>query len=104
VECSILLSEALMQRHDVRASQELDRALLRSDKLGTKPLSTRARFLLAGIAANSGQNSEAQDHYRGTVQLLDGIRKEPGAEKILDRSDFKAMYEEARRKSQAAKS
>jgi len=31
------------------------------------------------------------------------MRKEPGADKILQRSDFKAMYEEATR-SQAAKS
>jgi hypothetical protein len=35
--------------------------------------------------------------------LLDEMRKEPGADKILERSDFKAMYDEATRESQATK-
>jgi len=32
------------------------------------------------------------------------MRKEPGADKILQRSDFKTMYDEATRGSQASKS
>jgi hypothetical protein len=35
-----------------------------------------------------------------TVRLLDQMRKEQGAERMLQRSDFKAMYEEANRWSQ----
>jgi len=37
------------------------------------------------------------------IKRLDQMRKEPGADKILQRSDFKAMYEEATRWAQAAK-
>jgi serine/threonine protein kinase/tetratricopeptide (TPR) repeat protein len=105
VESSIFLADAMIQARDAAgARQELERALLRSDKLGLKPLSARAHFLLATIARESGNNSEAQGGYRGVVQLLDDMRKEPGADKILQRVDFKAMYDEASRRSQAGKS
>jgi hypothetical protein len=104
VECSTFLAEAMIQDHDyARARQELERALLRSDKLGVKPLTARIRFLLATTASQTSQTSEAQDNYRGAIQLLDGMSKEQGADKILQRSDFKTMYDEAKRGSQVAK-
>jgi tetratricopeptide (TPR) repeat protein len=104
LECSILRAEAMIQTQEYApARQELDLALLRSDKLGVKPLSARVRFLLATAARQSGQTSDAQDNYRGAVQLLDAMRKEQGADKILRRSDFKTMYDESTRWSKAAK-
>jgi eukaryotic-like serine/threonine-protein kinase len=103
IGCSIAMAEAMAQSHDLtHARQELGRALLLSDKWGAKPLSVRAHFVLATIARESGNTSEAQENYRTTVQLLDGMRKESGADKILQRSDFKSMYDEATRSSQAA--
>ncbi len=105
LECSVYLGEALMQLRDYpRAQAELERALLRADKLGLKPLSARAHYLLAATLRASGHQSEAQQHYRDALQLLDAMRQEPGAEKILDRSDFKAIYDEASRSAQSAKS
>jgi hypothetical protein len=58
---------------------------------------------LANIARESGNNSDAQDNYRAVLQLLDDMRKEAGADKILERSDFKTMFDEATRWSQPAK-
>ncbi len=81
----------------------MGRALLRADKVGLKPLSAKAHFLLANSLHESGNQAEAQQEYRNTLQLLDSMRKEPGADKILQRSDFKAMYDEATRGAQAAK-
>ena len=105
LECSVYLGEALMQLRDYpRAQTELERALLRADKLGLRPLSARAHFLLATTLRASGNQADAQQHYREALQLLDSMRKEPGAEKILDRSDFKAIYDEASRSAQSAKS
>ncbi len=104
VECSIAMAEAMAQTHDfAHARQELGRALLLSDKWGAKPLSARAHFLLATIARESGNNPEAQDDYRATLQLLDAMRKEPGGDKLMQRSDFKIMNDEATRWSQPAK-
>ncbi len=103
VECSLSTAEAMIRRHDnARAKQVLERALLRADKVGLKPLSARAHYLLGNALRTSGNQAEAQRHYRDAVQLLDAMRKEAGAEKILQRSDFKTMYEEATRGSQAS--
>jgi eukaryotic-like serine/threonine-protein kinase len=95
VESSIFMAEAMMQLHDAHAREELQRALLLSDKLGMQPLSAQAHYLLAKIARDSGNSSEAQDHYREALRLLDAMKKDPGAEKLLQRTDFKAIYDEA---------
>ena len=53
VECSKFIAEAMMQNRDrSSARQELECALLLSDKLGMWPLRARAHFLLAVIARN----------------------------------------------------
>ena len=93
----------MLQSHDnAHAQQELARALLRADRIGLKPLSAKANYLLGAAFRASGNQADAQQHYRTTVQLLDDMRKEPGADKILQRSDFKAMYDEATRESHPA--
>jgi tetratricopeptide (TPR) repeat protein len=105
VECSIFMAEAMMQNRDYsHARQELERALLLSDKLGMQPMSTRAHYLLATIDQVSGNSSDARDHYREALRLLDAMKKDPGAEKLLQRADFKAIYDKATRGTQAAKS
>jgi eukaryotic-like serine/threonine-protein kinase len=105
VECSIFMADAMMQSHDsAHARQELERALLLSDKLGMQPLSARAHYLLAAVERDSGNNSDARDHYREALRLLDVMKKDPGAEKLLQRADFKAIYDESKRGTQAAKS
>ena len=101
VECSIYLGEAMLQSHDdTHAQQELGHALLRADNIGLKPLSAEANYLLGVSLRASGNQADAQQHYRATVQLVDEMRKEPGADKILERSDFKRMYDEASLESQ----
>ncbi len=105
LECSIFMAEAMMQSHDyAHARQELQRALLLSDKLGQRSLSAHAYYLLATIARNSADNSEAQDNYREVIRTLDAMKKEAGAEKLLQRSDLKLMYEDSTRWLQAGKS
>ena len=94
VDSSLNLAEALMQAHDTdKARQELQRALLRADKLGLQPLSARAHYLLAMIAQNSGNASEAQDNFREALRLLDNMKKDSGAENLLQRADMKAIYD-----------
>jgi serine/threonine protein kinase/tetratricopeptide (TPR) repeat protein len=105
VECSVFMAEAMMQSHDnTHARQELQRALLLADKLGQQPLSAHAHYLLATIARESNDNTEAQDHYRAVVRTLDTMKKEAGAEKLLQRSDLKLMYEESAHFMQTGKS
>jgi tetratricopeptide (TPR) repeat protein len=94
VECSIFLAEAMMQSHDnAHARQELQRALRFADKLGMQPLSVRIHYLLAVIERDSGNSNEARDNYRHVLRLLDAMMRDPGAEKLIQRADFKAMYD-----------
>jgi tetratricopeptide (TPR) repeat protein len=103
VEASIFMAEAMFQNRDsAEAKQELERALLRSDKQGMQPLSAKARYLLAGIAEGSANPSDARDNYDQALRLLDAMKKDPGAENLLLRSDFKTIYDAATRGSQTA--
>jgi eukaryotic-like serine/threonine-protein kinase len=104
VECSIYMADAMIRNHDyVHARQELERALQRADKIGLKPLSAKAHFLLGNALRESGNQSEAQQHYRSTLKLLDDMVRDPGGDKILQRFDFRMIYNEATRRTQAAK-
>jgi Tfp pilus assembly protein PilF len=100
----VSLAEALIQGHQsAQAQQELERALLRVDKLGLKPLSAKANFILGQVFQASGNGTDAQQHYQKALRLLDEIHKESGAEKVLQRADFKKIYEEASRGTQTPK-
>ena len=105
VECSVSMAEAMIKIKDSsHAQQELERALLQADKLGLKPLSAKAHYLLAGIFRASDDQAEALQHYQEALQLINAMHDDPGADKILERSDFKTMDEEATRWLQAIKS
>jgi eukaryotic-like serine/threonine-protein kinase len=100
VECSIFRAEALIQRHDLAgARDELKRAMLRADQLGMQPLSARAHYLLALTERDLGSQPEAQQDYHEVVRLLDSMKKDPGAQQLLDRADFKMMYEQSKHAS-----
>jgi serine/threonine protein kinase/tetratricopeptide (TPR) repeat protein len=105
VECQVYMADGMMRNHDgAHARQELERALQRTEKLGLKPLSARAHYLLANNLRASGDAPEAQQHYRNAVELIDAMRKDAGSEKILQRADIKMMYNDASRWAQGAKS
>jgi eukaryotic-like serine/threonine-protein kinase len=104
VECAIFMAEAMMQSHDyTHAGQQLQSALLASEKLGQQGLSVHAHYLLAVIAEGSANHAEAEDHYRSVMHILDGLKKEAGAEKLLQRTDLKRMYDESAHWLQAGK-
>jgi tetratricopeptide (TPR) repeat protein len=96
VECSVSLAEALIKSKDyARARQELQRTLSRSEKLGLRLENARIHYLLGSALRFSGSASEATAQYREALRLLDEIRKEPGAEHVIERYDLKPVYAEA---------
>ncbi len=98
IECSIYAAEALMKtRKAPEARQELERSLLESEKLGLNPLSLQAHYLWATLLRESGNNTEAKDHYRRVLLLLNAMAKDQGAEKTLDRPDLANMASDAKR-------
>jgi serine/threonine protein kinase/tetratricopeptide (TPR) repeat protein len=104
VECSVYLAQALIStKNYTGAQQELQRALDRSEKLGLRMLLAKSHFLLATVLRLKSNNAEAQRHYHEAVRMLDDIRKEPGAERMMERADLKSVYQESSRWSRAAK-
>jgi serine/threonine protein kinase/tetratricopeptide (TPR) repeat protein len=96
VECSIFMAEAMLQARDVaHARQELGNALLRSDKLGQQALNARAHYLLGTIARESKDTAGTRDNFRWVVNTLDAMKKDPGAENLLERADMKLMYDDS---------
>jgi serine/threonine protein kinase/tetratricopeptide (TPR) repeat protein len=96
IECPIYEAEARIQLKEYsRAQQQLERAALQSENLGLRPLRLRAHFSLGKMFREKGEPAEATSHYRQALSLLDTLRKEPGADKIMERADFKAIYTEA---------
>ncbi len=104
VECSIRLAEALVgSKAMTPARQELERALSRSEKLGLSGLLAEAHYWTGTVCRVAGESAEATRHYRETLRLLDEIRKEAGAEKILGRADLGAVYKDATSRVQPPK-
>jgi serine/threonine protein kinase/tetratricopeptide (TPR) repeat protein len=101
VECSVDLAEALMATKDYsNARQKLEAALGRAEKLGLRTLQVRGHYLLATALQATASESEATGHYREALRLLEEIRKEAGAEKVIGRADLKPIYEQSTRWSQ----
>jgi serine/threonine protein kinase/tetratricopeptide (TPR) repeat protein len=104
VECAVDLGEALVNNQDYsRARQELEPALGKAEKLGLRTLLAKDHYLLATSLRATGKGTEATPHYREALRLLDEIRGEAGAEKVIERADLKPIYTESGRWSQEKK-
>ena len=102
VESSMQLAAAMVAAKDyVHARQELEKQLGVSEKLGLRMERARIQFLLGEALRMGGDAGEAAGHYRQVLSQLDEMKKEPGAEQLLQRSDLKTMYEEATRWSRS---
>jgi serine/threonine protein kinase/tetratricopeptide (TPR) repeat protein len=95
------LAEALIKNKDYpHARQQLQRNLGRSEKLGLRLENARIHYLSATVLKLSGDAAAATAQYREALHLLDDIRKEPGAEHVVERYDLKPIYAEATRFAQ----
>jgi serine/threonine protein kinase/tetratricopeptide (TPR) repeat protein len=105
LRASVDLAEAMIKSKDyAHARQELDQALNTSEKLGTRLLTAIIHFQLGNLMKQTGDTLEAASQYRQASTLLDEIKKEQGAEHILERTDLKVMYIESTQGAQPAKS
>jgi tetratricopeptide (TPR) repeat protein len=101
LEASVDMAAAMVNNKDYsRARQELEREWGTSEKLGLRLQTARSQALLGNVARLTGNADEAAGHYRKAVSLIDEMKKESGAEHLAERSDIRAMYEEAARSSQ----
>jgi tetratricopeptide (TPR) repeat protein len=98
LQCSVALAEALVKGKDyTHARPQLEQLLGLSDKLGSRMETARIQYLLGNSLRLEGKESDGASHYREVVRILDEIKKEPGAQDLLQRADLKALYDDAAR-------
>jgi serine/threonine protein kinase/tetratricopeptide (TPR) repeat protein len=102
---SVDMATAMVNLKDYsRARTELERAIPATEKLGLKLESARIHYLLGRILQLTGSTVEASSQYQLAGSLLNEIKSEPGAEKLLQRSDLKIIYDDSTRSLQPPKS
>ena len=102
---SVDLAAATINTKDYsRARQDLQRNLTLSEKLGLRLETARIHYLLGNAIRLGGDTAGAVSQYAQTLRMLDEMKKEPGAEHLLDRSDLRAIYDDANRWFSGAKS
>jgi len=76
----------------------------RSEKMGLRLETAQIHYLTGKLLALTGKAGEATSQYQQAKNILAEIMKEGGAEKLLQRPDLKAMYDEATQGTQQPKS
>jgi serine/threonine protein kinase/tetratricopeptide (TPR) repeat protein len=101
---SVDLGEAMVKTKDYsRARQQLEAVLSSSEKLGLRTETARIHSLLGDIFRLGGNNPDANLQYQSALGIFEELKKDPGAERILDRSDLRPLVAEARQSTAAAK-
>jgi serine/threonine protein kinase/tetratricopeptide (TPR) repeat protein len=101
LESSVEMAAAMLNTKDfAHARQELDRDLGTSEKLGLRLQTARIHYLIGETLRLTGNAADARAEYSKAIGILDGVKKDPGAEHALERADLKAMYDGATRQSQ----
>ena len=93
---SVDLAEATIKSKDyAQARKMLESDLTRSEKLGARIENARIHFLMGEAIRLGGDARGATSQYGQALRAFDDLKKEPGAEHLLDRADLKAIYAEA---------
>ena len=93
---SVDTAEAMINTKDYsHARQQLQRDLTRSEKLGLRLDTARIHYLLGNAIRLGGDSAEATGQYQQALRLFDDMKKEPGAEHLLERSDLRVIYADA---------
>ena len=79
------------------AQHDLEQALIVAEK-AEMHLDTARIYYLLGVSTRlngSADHTQVAFYYREAARLLDIVKSDPGAEKILTRADLKAIYDDA---------
>jgi eukaryotic-like serine/threonine-protein kinase len=78
-----------------KAEHELQEHLASAQRAGVRFELARMYYLLGTATRLSGNPSRATDYYREALRLFDLIRSDSGSDKIMQRVDFKTMYDQS---------
>jgi serine/threonine protein kinase/tetratricopeptide (TPR) repeat protein len=80
-----------------RANHILDQEVITAKRADMRFDLARIYYLLGTSSRLNGNAERGGDYYREAAQLLDVVRGDSGADNIMQRVDFKTMYEESNR-------
>ena len=104
VQISTTYSEAIIRSKEIeRARQMLLANLGDAEKSGMRPAVANIYYLLGLAAKSRSDMEEAGSYSRQALKALDAVRAEPGGEKLLDRTDLKALYQDCTQTLTAAR-
>jgi eukaryotic-like serine/threonine-protein kinase len=103
LEGSLGVAEAMIGAKNYGgARQELENNLSTSETLGLRLDTAEIHYFLGNVLRLTGSAEEASGHYSQVVNILNDLKAEAGADHLLDRSDVRAIYADATRRSQTA--
>ena len=98
MQINLAVAEATIGVKDYAgADHSLEQELTTAKRSGMRFDLARIYYLLGTSMRLNNNAARAADNYREAAQLLDGIRGDPAAEHILQRVDYKTMYDESNR-------
>jgi tetratricopeptide (TPR) repeat protein len=104
IQISTAYAEALVRGKDTaRARQMLLGNLGDVEKAGMRPRAAAIYYTLALAAKAGGNLEEAASYGRQAIKTLDAMRNEPGGDKVLQRADLSAVYQDCNQLAAAAK-
>jgi serine/threonine protein kinase/lipopolysaccharide biosynthesis regulator YciM len=100
---SVDLADAMIKTKDyAHARQQLDTALNTSEKLGTRLQTALIHFQLGNLLKRTGDVPSAAGQFHQAASMFDEIKKEQGAEHLLDRTDLKEIYSQSTQSAASA--
>jgi tetratricopeptide (TPR) repeat protein/predicted Ser/Thr protein kinase len=101
---SVDLAEAMIKTKDfVHARQGLENALSSSEKLGLRLETARIHYFLGDALRLAGNATDADSQYQLARNTFEELKKDPGAEHLLERSDLRMMAAGASRAAAGAR-
>ena len=81
----------IKSRDYAHARPQLEQALNTSEKLGTRLETAIIHLQLGNLMNQTGDSAGASSQHGQATALLDELKKEQGAEHVMDRADLKAL-------------
>ena len=85
------------------ARQQLESILSASEKLGVHLETARIHSLLGQALQLTGDSNSATRQFQLASVIFEELKKDPGAEHILERSDLRSLYAAASQSALATK-
>ncbi len=94
VSCALQQADTLLRAGDnQQARMQAEEALARAETLGLRELRARSEYVV-GAAKRLVGDAQSRRHYTAALQLLDEMAREDGSQKLLERTDLKAIHTE----------